>query len=356
MKFKLLLPLLFILFFSEAYSENKFDEALKKAYDNVVNSIKKTDKSIKKKFSLKNLNDSLRISKSSIRNSLDTQRFRLGQLVEKSATWADGLFGEIDPESYQNHSYITLGTYYDWSKNGVNEVNIRFRSRVHLPILKKKFKLVVTSTSESLFKEDISGTNDDFNELDNNGNNDNTFTSALGWTLKQTKKLFIDLKVGLKFDIPLEPYVKTQLIRHFKINPTWTFDFEQNLFSIINDETGSTTAFSFSKRLSDNRLVKQRTYGIISDLRDFEWSHGYSYFQNLGSTRAYSISADINGVTEPRFRQESYRVGAHYRQSFFRPWLFLYCSPALIFPRSENWNGVTQVRIGVDAIISTRSL
>ena len=115
----------------------------------------------------------------------------------------------------------------------------------------------------------MTGTNDDFDEFSEGGGNSNTFTSALGWTLKQTKKLFIDLKAGLKVASPLEPYVKSRLIRHFKLSNTWSFDFEQNLFAIINDETGSTTSFRFSKRISKNRVLRTNTYGFISDKEDF---------------------------------------------------------------------------------------
>ena len=110
----------------------------------------------------------------------------------------------------------------------------------------------------------------------------------------------------------------------------------------------------FKKKLSPNRTISTRTYGFISDLQDFQWNHGYSYFQDIGSDRSYSISADINGITEPRFEHDNYRLGAHYRQKFFRPWLYFYLSPALVFPRSEDWEGQPQFRIGVDAIISTR--
>jgi len=336
-----------------SFAENKFDVELKKAYDNSTQDHDKTASS--QKFNFKKLYNWIPLNDVSLKTTLDAQRFRLGHLVENSATWVDGLFGKIDPAAYDNHSYITLGTYYDWNELDVSEFNFNFKTKVHLPILKEKFKLAISSTKESLFKKEVSGTDDDFNEINNSSVNDNTFAAAVGWTLKHTKKFFLDLNVGLKVDFPMEPYAKTKFIRHFDLSQHWSFNFEQNLFSVINDETGSTTAFALSKQLSENRVFSTRTYGFISDKVDFEWNHAYSYFQNLGSNRAISFSADISGITEPKFRHESYRVGARYRQKFYRPWLYIYFAPAVVFPRSEDWDAVAQFRVGIDAIISTKT-
>lgn len=331
-----------------------FDLSLREAYEDVIESSLPYKKQAPN-FSFVKMLKTMRFSKSGLKQSLDTQRHRLGSLVERSATWADGLFGDIDPKNYENKSYITLGTYYNWSDYGdVNDIRIRLKSKLHFPVLKKRFKLVLSSTSESLFREELTGTEDNFDEIDQQGETDNTFSAAVGWTFKQTKKLLLDLKVGLKLDLPLEPYAKTKFIRQFDLGYEWKFNVEQSLFSIINDETGSTTAFTLSKKLSPNRTISTRTYGFISDLEDFQWNHGYSYFQDIGSDRSYSISTDISGITEPKFQHESYRLGAHYRQKFFRPWLYFYLSPALIFPRTENWDAKPQLRIGVDAIISSK--
>lgn len=331
-----------------------FDLSLREAYEDVPESSIPYEKQAPN-FSFYKMLTTMRFTKSGLKQSLDTQRHRLGSFVERSATWADGLFGDIDPQNYENESYITLGTYYDWSDyRDVNRIGLRLKSKLHLPVLQKRFKLIVSSTSESLFREDLTGTDDNFDEIDQQGQTDNTFATAIGWTFKQTKELLLDLKVGLKFDLPLEPYAKTKLIRQFNLGYDWKLNLEQNFFTVINDETGSTTAFTFSKRLSTHRLISSRTYGFISDLEDFQWNHGYSYFQDIGSDRSYSISADISGITEPRFEHDAYRLGAHYRQKFFRPWLYFYLSPALVFPRTEDWEGQPQFRIGIDAIISTR--
>lgn len=373
----LILSFLFCFINNFCAEENKYNLSLPEAYEDVIDSSVPYQE-MHPNFSFYNMLKSMRFSKRGFKKSLDTHRYQLGSLVERSVTWADGLFGDIDPKNYENRSYLTLGSFYNWSETdvinvidltdvtdvtdvrNVSQFRMRLKSKIHLPLLKKRFKLIVSSTQNSLFKEEISGTEDNFDNIEDDSRNSNAFATALGWTFKQTKKVFLDFKTGMRINFPLQPYLKGRFIRSFDLGNKWVFKFEENLFAILNDENGSTTAFSFSRRLSENRTFNTRTFGFISNLEDFSWKnfrwqHSYSYFQDLGSDRSYSLHANISGITETKFRLEVYRLGVHYRQKFFRPWLHIYASPALSFPRSKDWQSVAQFRIGLDAIISTRN-
>jgi hypothetical protein len=286
-----------------------------------------------------------------LNTAIDYTHQQVGLSFVNSATWFDQLFNNSEDFSLHNYSYIGLRTGLLWAQSEGIEPLFRIRAKVDLPYFNKKFKLVINSAKDQIFSEELYGTEDSLRAQNSTNNNSYTLSTALRWTILQARHYQLDIDTGIKATLPVKIFAKTHYEHIIPINTVWDFCFREQLFAVLNDESGTTTTFDFSRKININRLFRiSQRFHFTDESEGLELSHGYTYYQLLNHGRALSYSASVSGHTDPNFEHTDFGLGIQYRQPFLRKWIQLFIEPELHYPRSENWKAQHQISFGLESL------
>jgi hypothetical protein len=282
---------------------------------------------------------------------IDFTHDRIGRVFVNASTRFDNLFNNSEDFSTQNFSYLKLRTGIVWAQSENIDPILRIRARVDLPYFKRRFKLVITSATEQFFNEELHGTEDNFRVNESVRGNDYSLSTALRWTMLQAKRYQLNFDSGVKVSFNPKVFIKARYDYLYPINSVWDFQFREQLFGVINDESGSTTSFDFNRKISERRLfnISQRLH-YTDRSQGVEFSHGYSLYQILENNRAISYSCSVSGHSDPVVEHTDFGLGIQYRQPIFRSWMQLFIEPEMHYPRAYHWEPQHQITIGLESI------
>ena len=277
-----------------------------------------------------------------------THRY-LGDRFVNSATWFDRYFNEDLKLSIPNESYVRLTTGIQKLQGDNFDPLFNFKARVHLPYFKQKFKLLVDSTSERLFDDQFTGSK----TLDPQQNDQNyTLSTALRWSLFKTLRQHWVIDSGVKVRLPPKVFLRTEYQAQRELPHDWTFNFNQKLFGVINDESGGTSTFELSHPLSPRRLFKvHQRFHLTDETEELEMTHGYQYYQQIDSKKGISFGAYVFGHTEPTLEHTGWSINCQYKMNFYRPWMFFFAEPSITYPRDEHWKAQHAFSLGFETYI-----
>ena len=279
---------------------------------------------------------------------IDESHRYLGDRFVNSATWFDRYFNEDNKLSIPNESYVRLITGIKKTQGETLGPLFAFKARVHLPYFKKKFKLLIDSTSERLFEDQFAGST----TLGQQQQTDNNYSlsTALRWSLLKTINQHWVIDSGIKVRLPPKVYLKTEYQAKRKLSHNWTFNFNQKLFGIINDESGGTSTFELSHPLGPKRLFKvHQRFHLTDKTEELEATHGYQYYQQIDAKKGFSIGAYLYGHTEPEIEHTGWAISTQYKMNIFRPWVFFFVEPSISYPRDTHWKAQHSFSLGFES-------
>jgi hypothetical protein len=283
--------------------------------------------------------------------AIDQTHLALGHRFVNSARWFDRYFNRDEQLSIPNESYFRLNTAMRRIQGDGFSPQLQFKARFHLPYFKRRFKLVVDSASESLLNEEFLGKSSTEQELDRNNDKNYSLSTALRWSIFNNLKHHWVVDSGVKIKLPMKAYLRTeyQYIKHLRYG--WSLLFNQKLFAVINDESGSASLLEFSHPISDNRLLKfHHHFRLTDETDDLEFTHGLTMYQSLGrANRAISYGGHFYGRTDPKVEHIGWSIYSQYRQNIFRPWMFFYFEPSISYPREEQWKAQHHFTVGFES-------
>jgi hypothetical protein len=219
-----------------------------------------------------------------------------------------------------------------------------------LPYFKKRFKLLVDSTSERLFEDQFAGSS----TIDQQNSSDKNYSlsTALRWSLIKTINQHWVIDSGVRVRFPPKAYLNTEYEAQKKLPHNWNFNFNQKLFAVINDESGGTSTFELSHPLCPKKLFKiHQRFHLTDETEELEITHGYQFYHQIDSKKALYVGAHVYGHTEPDFEHTGWGISSQYKMNIFRPWMFLFIEPNITYPRDENWKAQHAFSIGFESYI-----
>ena len=156
--------------------------------------------------------------------------------------------------------------------------------------------------------------------------------------------------MGMRIDVPLDPFVKLRLKRVFKI-----FKHEISLIQKFSyyrvDEFSESSDVIWTKEVGGGDKIKfQTNLGWSEKSPTFSGNNTISYLQKLSKRRAISYSVGAFFIIDTSYYYDRYQIASNYRQLVFKDWIFGQAAIGTIFRKEDDFNSSEYVSIAVDMI------
>jgi hypothetical protein len=248
---------------------------------------------------------------------------RVANTVDETAAWIDRRFGNLDSYAERSYGYIRLVPV--WVQHHGWETETRFRARVNLPNIDDRLHAVFGAGDTDNFisdrpvlaeLEEMAATKERFG--------DRSFLAGLGYSLSETKYSSFRFSGGLRFNFPIEPYVRARYVRVFPLRDETQVRFHQALYARTQRGQGSITGFDVEHILSPRMLARGAIFAHFStwDERPQEYGAEVSLARALSRKTVVAITGF--GLVEPKAEVSvvDYGFRVVYRQRLSKDRLF----------------------------------
>jgi hypothetical protein len=265
---------------------------------------------------------------------LERVRRRLTVTACASSAWLDGLFGNQFRYDEYRATYGTVSAGGLWSDYDGFDPRLRFRVRLQLPQWNERVSAFAGRVGEEDY---VSDTEDDFEALPTRqfGNlEDESVLVGLGYSSPERTGNDFDLGVGVRVDLPLDPYARAryEVVRAFAEH--YVFTGRETVFWQNSEGFGTTTRFHLDRAISDNLLLRWANLGkYTEETIGLEWYSQLTLFQSLDERTGLAWQAQVEGATDNEVQLTRYTTRLILRRRLAPEWLFLELRGGVAWPR-----------------------
>jgi hypothetical protein len=264
-----------------------------------------------------------------------------------TALWFDGLFGNPRFDQDSRETFGRLGAFERYDRRDQLDTRLLLRARWALPNMKQRLRLTLARGDEQQLVEERPSTVARPLPLGFQGVDDDAWLLGLGYSKKNDLQNGFDFGIGVRFNTPIDPYVKSSYRHNFIFSDRTMLRFRETPFWRDSRGLGATTQISLDHLATDSVLLRWNNIGTVAeDTEGLEWSTGFSAYKSLRQRRAISYTVLLHGETQADVEFQNYGVETRYRQSLFRKWLFMDLSASVTWPR-ETLEEVREMNPGV---------
>jgi hypothetical protein len=251
-----------------------------------------------------------------------------------SSAWLDSLFGDEFHYDDYRATYGSVSTGALWSDYDGFDPRLRARVRLQLPQWDNRISAFAGRVGEDDY---ISDTEGEFSALPTRqfGNlEDESVLVGLGYSKPERTGNDFDAGVGLRVDLPLDPYARAryEIVRPFA--ERYVFRGRQTVFWQNSEGFGATTRFNIDRALSETLLVRWSNLGkFTEETRGVEWYSQLTLFQSLGTRTGLAWQTQIEGATDNEVHLTRYGARVIMRRQINWDWLFLELRGGVSWPR-----------------------
>lgn len=253
-----------------------------------------------------------------------------------SSAWLDGLFGDQIHYDDYHATYGTVTAGGLWSDYDGFDPRLRFRARLQLPQWDERISAFAGRVGEEDY---ISDTEGDFDALPTRqfGNlEDESVLLGLGYSSPDRTGNDFDAGVGIRVDLPLDPYARAryEVVRAFA---------ERYVFSVR--ETGfwqNTEGFGTTTRVNLDRVMSERFLLRWSNLAKYteetigvEWYTQFTLFQSIGQRTGLAWQAQTEGATDNEVQLTRHSARLIMRRQLTPEWLIFEVRGGVSWPRRK---------------------
>lgn len=253
------------------------------------------------------------------------------------AVWLDDFFGVPKSDLEAASTSLRLQFRNRWEEGDGNDFKVSLRGNVQLPQVSQRLSLIFTDEIEEGTDERSSA-----REIIDNPK-DNTDV-ALQYNVLEHIRSRLDLRLGLSSS--LDPKVSGRYRYRIPFMEYYLAEITEKIYFQGDDGFGSITRLSIDRALAENRLLRwNNRFQYAEESQGVEWSTNVSLNQRLSGKRAIAYVVGTSGETRPDYLTTNYGMSVIFRQSVFRPWLFVELEPAYYWKRpdtEDNRSGVAQ--------------
>ncbi len=265
--------------------------------------------------------------------------------------WFDRFFGDERMKITERPEwFLRWKTEFRWDQ----EENFIFRSSVraslHLPRLKKRWRLVFTSESRgdptAVIPEDPG------NPGVNPASQVRSSSTELVYNIFQTPRSTLDAGAGVQVKIPPNAFLRTRFQHARPLAPDTLGRFTATAYWDHRDGFGESNQLDLERWLAPPTLLRWSNSMTITETdRWWTWGSELSLLHKLSPKSAITFAGGASGSTHPSWVATDYRILARYRRSIWRKWLFLEGEPDIHWPRKEDgsrkplWGATLRVEV-----------
>lgn len=253
-----------------------------------------------------------------------------------SSAWLDGLFGDQIHYDEYHATYGTVTAGGLWSDYDGFDPRLRFRARLQLPQWDERISAFAGRVGEDDYVSDTEGDFDalptrQFGMLD-----EESVLLGLGYSKPERTGNDFDAGVGVRVDMPLDPYARAryEVVRTFA--ERYVFNARETVFWQNTEGFGTTTRVNIDRVISDRFLLRWSNLGkYTEETIGLEWYTQLTLFQSVGQRTGLAWQAQIEGATDNEVQLTRHAVRLIMRRQLTPEWLILELRGGVGWPRRK---------------------
>ncbi len=271
------------------------------------------------------------------------------------ARWIDAFFDDPSVEAEEARSRFRLREIVTFSERESTRFRTRVSAKLHLPNLSDRVSLTFTGNDEEINIDE----NDTTQIIeDNNADPFDDPSFGLQYRMNRTGRFHSSLSLSTRLDNPSLNFGPRFRYRH-ALSETWRGRYTQRILWDTDDGWESRTRLDFDRPLASGNLFRQslRVEWWESRKDDTGVRHTLSsaFIQRLEEQTAIKYSIASQFTTQPHSTWSEHRLSVHYRQNFWRDWMFLEVAPFIAFEDQFDWHPNPGIRLTLDMIFYRQS-
>lgn len=267
---------------------------------------------------------------------LERMRSRLTVTACASSAWLDSLFGDQLHYSDYRETYGSVSAGGLWSRYDGFDPRLRFRVRLQLPQWNERISAFAGRVGENDY---ISDTEGDFDALPTRqfGNlEDESVLVGLGYSSPKRTGNDFDAGVGVRLDLPLDPYgrARYEIVRAFA--ERYVFSIRETVFWQNSEGFGTTTRVNLDRAVTDRMMLRWSNVGkFTEETLGLEWYSQLTLFQSINERTGLAWQAQVEGATDNEVQLTRHAVRLIMRRQLTAEWLFLELRAGVGWPRRK---------------------
>jgi hypothetical protein len=285
---------------------------------------------------------------------IDANHTALSNGVESLAREMDAFFaGELTFEE-STGSYLKMSGRTTLSEGGDFDQKYAVRLKLTLPHTRKRFKLILDSAPDE--EDEVADTPLEGEETLAEAVDQSNYQLALRYMAKASKAMQLTADAGVRLRWTPDPFVRLRARRSWFVGD-WVVRGIEKLEYSIDDHFEATTSLELDRQLGADYLYRNYAFAKFgSDEDKFALGAGALLAHQLSSRDAITYQAGVSGESHPLFQTTSYDANVTYRRRLYRRWLFGALTPAVIWPREDNFSPIASVTFKLEMIFGDRAL
>ena len=223
--------------------------------------------------------------------------------------------------------------YYDVFKREGEELKNYFdiSIKIHLPKLSKRLSVTIEKERDEVLESRS-------NQItQGQATKESDYAASLNY-LNLSDLISTELNTGIRFDMPLDPFIKYRLYKDF--NPSWLQIHMEQMFIYFRQEYLSEyTQISFAKQISPDFSISESNTLSWSDADDiFVIRNAFNFNYRIDDRKSFSLGLGANALLDPTFYYNKYDASISYRQILYKKWLFGSFGFGADFLKEDNWD------------------
>lgn len=253
-----------------------------------------------------------------------------------SSAWLDGLFGDQIHYDDYHATYGTVTAGGLWSDYDGFDPRLRFRARLQLPQWDERISAFAGRVGEDDY---ISDTEGDFDALPTpqfGTLEEESVLLGLGYSSPERTGNDFDAGVGVRVDMPLDPYARLryEVVRTFA--ERYVFTARETVFWQNTEGFGTTTRVNIDRVISDRLLLRWGNLGkYTEETIGLEWYTQLTLFQSIGQRTGLAWQAQVEGATDNEVQLTRHALRLIMRRQLTPEWLILELRGGVGWPRRK---------------------
>lgn len=262
----------------------------------------------------------------------------ISEYIHDGTEYVDEKIGEYDDTDPKvNNTYGLLRIKQNFNSLYTNENQIDFKFKAHLPYTEERWNFFIDTNSSDFnsLEEKIKE-----NFTDNSIFADNTKSSIIGFIFDDTEhKWKRSYKFGVKFDFPLDPFVKFNIYNTKKITNNIDQYFEQEFFAYTQKGLGAKSDLKYSYTTEENKIYQSNTsfQYLANDENELEASQQFTQWQRISSKGTLKHSIGFSAIWTDERIDNSYWINTRYRHQLYDDWLYGKVIPEVSFKKEYDY-------------------
>lgn len=253
-----------------------------------------------------------------------------------SSAWLDGLFGDQIHYDDYHATYGTVTAGGIWSDYDGFDPRLRFRARLQLPQWDERISAFAGRVGEDDYVSDTEGDFDALPTRQFGTLEDESVLLGLGYSSPKRTGNDFDAGVGVRVDVPLDPYARAryEVVRSFA--DRYVFSARETVFWQNTEGFGTTTRVNIDRIISDRFLLRWSNLGkYTEETIGMEWYTQVTLFQSVGQRTGLAWQAQMEGATDNEVQITRNAARLILRRQLTPEWLILELRGGVSWPRRK---------------------